>query len=528
MHVRVRLSTASLVALVPGAALRIYPIHRPHLGLELQEMFPKNAIIALVHGDWQPFGLHQGSALLDLLRTLISVWYAAGRLLGVYHDRLDVLAAFVRSPLPFVILGRVVVCSASIAGLWLVGIAGASLFGELSGTAAILSLGAIFIHVRESHHVWLDVPAATAAFAAAFAALAGVAIAAKHSTFPIALPIVIAAVLAGDLKPVQVVRRLAFVGVLASLTYAVLSPAVLTHAPETIELLRAQSRIMFHLSGGISLRVLVGAGIGWATLLLALVGLIASAHQAPRQTAILASFPIAYTVPLTLASLLYARYLAVVAPFVALFAGYGATVAGRLLLRQWSAGGAMAIALLVAADPAMRSAQYDRLLARDDTRSLAGRWISRHIPFGTPLTLPNVAPYPNPILPPNADQLRLRYPREAAALIVRGLGEPGETYPARYLGFFDNPTEDWRPGTGFVVLARHPVVLRGMNPSPALVHRLHAAGARCVATFRAIREPLASDVLYDVLDADYLPLRGFGSVLRPGPNITIWQVPGSG
>src|SRR5207244_1291725 len=184
-----------------------------------------------------------------------------------------VLGAFVRSPLPFVILGRVVVCSASIAGLWLVGIAGASLFGELSGTAAILSLGAIFIHVRESHHVWLDVPAATAAIAAAFA--------------------------------------------------AVRSPAVLTHAPETIELLRAQSRIMFHLSGGISLRVLVGAGIGWATLLLALVGLIASARQAPRQTAILASFPIAYTVPLTLASLLYARYLAVLAPFVALFAGYG-------------------------------------------------------------------------------------------------------------------------------------------------------------------------------------------------------------
>ena len=188
----------------------------------------------------------------------------------------------------------------------------------------------------------------------------------------------------------------------------------------------------------------------------------------------------------------------------------------------------MAIALLVAAEPAMRSAQYDRLLARDDTRSLAGRWISRHIPFGTPLTLPNVVPYSNPILPPNADQLRLRYPREAAALIVRGLGEPGETYPARYLGFFDKPTEDWQPRTGFVVLARHPVVLRGMNPSPALVHRLHAAGARCVATFRAIRQPLGSDVLYDELDADYLPLRGFGYVLRPGPNITIWQVPGSG
>src|SRR5438552_18801825 len=104
MRVRVRLSTPSLIALVLGAALRIYPIHRPYLGLELQEMFPKNAIIALVHADWRPFGLHQGSALLDLLRTLISVWYAGGRLLEVYHDRLDALDAFVRTPAPSAIL----------------------------------------------------------------------------------------------------------------------------------------------------------------------------------------------------------------------------------------------------------------------------------------------------------------------------------------------------------------------------------------------------------------------------------------
>ena len=81
MRVRLRLSTASLIALVPGAALRIYPIHRPYLGLELQEMFPKNAIIALVHGDWRPFGLHQGSALLDDRKTGMSLplspWPAA-------------------------------------------------------------------------------------------------------------------------------------------------------------------------------------------------------------------------------------------------------------------------------------------------------------------------------------------------------------------------------------------------------------------------------------------------------------------
>src|SRR5207244_11355505 len=111
--------------------------------------------------------------------------------------------------------------------------------GGLAGPAAILTIAPSFIHVRASHDVWLDVPAATRAFGAAFAAvravedrssgslglaaaLAGLAIAVKHSTFPIVLPIVIAAVLAGDMEPVRVARRLAFVGVVASLTYAVL------------------------------------------------------------------------------------------------------------------------------------------------------------------------------------------------------------------------------------------------------------------------------------------------------------------
>jgi hypothetical protein len=30
--------------------------------------------------------------------------------------------------------------------------------------------------------------------------------------------------------------------------------------------------------------------------------------------------------------------------------------------------------------------------------------------------------------------------------------------------------------------------------------------------------------LFDPIDANYVPLRGFGAVRSPGPNIVVWQL----
>jgi hypothetical protein len=54
---------------------------------------------------------------------------------------------------------------------------------------------------------------------------------------------------------------------------------------------------------------------------------------------------------------------------------------------------------------------------------------------------------------------------------------------------------------------------------------LREAGAREVARFAGLEAPIPDDVVFDRIDADYVPLRGAQHVEHPGPSLTIWEVP---
>jgi hypothetical protein len=139
--------------------------------------------------------------------------------------------------------------------------------------------------------------------------------------------------------------------------------------------------------------------------------------------------------------------------------------------------------------------------------------------------LPDFIRHPDPLLPRNADDLQWEYPEWAAALRARGVGDPARTWPAAYLRRWGTPVPGWEPRQRFVVTASHPAVLSNMNPPVPAIVALHFAHARVVAEFRGVPDPLPAGVVYDRREADYLPLAGFGAVARPGPNITIWEVP---
>jgi hypothetical protein len=529
-----------VLTVLVGAALRLYPITCPYQGIELQQGFPQAAILALVNQDWKPFALHHGSGFLYVLRALYTIWYAIAHAAGTYHDRLDLLASYVRDPFPFVLTGRIVVVGASIATLVLVGRLGSGLFSPAAGSIAGLLLAVSFTHVRESHQVWLDVPASTLAVATVMAglravrragpglwvagALGGATLACKHSASPILPTVVIVAVAAGPRTRAAVGRRLVIAAVAGLAAYALLSPYGLLHPLDTLAALRTQASLSYGQAHGLSLGQLVDVDLGPMVPALALLGLVASARQTPLITAIVATFPVVFLLMIMPANLLYARYLAMVAPFVALYAGQGTALVGRLLTPRRPAVATIALALLAAAGPLTQSLGYVRLLGRADTRALAGEWIAAHVPPGTPVTLPDVVAFPDPLLPPDARRLSVLFPPFADALRARGLGDPRQTWPTAYLSVFGAPLPRFRP-TPVVAIAEHPVVLRAMNPPAGFVQRLRAMGGRAVVEFRGVPEPLPASVVYDPRDADYLPLRGAWHVLRPGPTITIWELP---
>jgi hypothetical protein len=538
-----RRAAVVLLPLVVGVLLRAYPMHRAYLGVELQEMYPSNAVAAIARGNWEPVALHHGGALLTVLRVLFTGWYTVGSLAGLYADRVDLLAAYASDPFPFVLTGRLLVLACALFSIYLVVRLGVQLGGEHAGVAGGLFLAVTFMHIRESHHVWLDVPAGAAALAAVavclrasrttglaaagvMGAAGGVALATKLSTFAIALPVLLAVLWGARGRLRLALARLLVAGGTAFVAFAVLSPYTLVKFRDTVNLLVRLQGILFGDPGmTLSLATGIRQGIGMGIAALAVLGLLAIARSAPRcTTAILTTFPLAYLLVLAQETVLYTRYLAVLAPFTALFAGAGAAAIARALTPRQPFGIVTALVLVAGVPPALQSIAFDRFLALRDTRQLAADWILAHVPPGTPLTVPNIVPYPNPTLPPDAGRLRLDYRELSPALQARGLADAKRTYPLRYLAFFAQPA-GLEARDRFVVTADHPTVLRGWYASPEQLAKLEAAGARVVARFDGFTEPISPAVVFEPIEADYVPLSGFDRLIRPGPNLTIWEVP---
>src|SRR6185312_14271981 len=115
-----------------------------------------------------------------------------------------------------------------------------------------------------------------------------------------------------------------------------------------------------------------------------------------------------------------------------------------------------ALVALAAIGPAVASWQHVALLRRPDTRVLAGAWLAEHVPYGTPLTLPNIVPYANPVVPPDRFALKIEWPAFRDALAARGIADPARSWPCHYQGMLSNYNGSFAPQDPIVVTAEHP------------------------------------------------------------------------
>jgi len=240
--------------------------------------------------------------------------------------------------------------------------------------------------------------------------------------------------------------------------------------------------------------------------------------------AIVASaFPILYLAMLARANP-YARYFAVAAPLVAVFAGVGAAaLAERIAPRR--AGAITALLVAVATAPgALQSWHYVRLIGRPDTRILAGRWLESHVAPGTAVTLPNLVGYANPVVARDGKTLALEYPRWHRTLAERGIGDPATTFRLHYHGMFGNYAP-FEPRDPVIVTSAHPSPMTVLSTPAGHEERLRAAGYQVAARFEGVPDPTPPGLVYDPQDADFMPLVGAEHVPQLGPTLTIWTAP---
>jgi hypothetical protein len=525
-----RILLVAVVAL--GLAVRFWGLKfgLPVVYARPDELLLIGVVIGFFRGDPNPHFFEYPTLYLYVLAGVYCLFYARSMLAGWVRDSAEFAASFKVNFVPFFLAARATAAVLGGATVALVHGIARPLFGVSAGLLAALFMAVAFLHVRDSHYATTDVPmvffvaAATLAivrvhcYRRAFDArlagvLAGCAMGVKYNAVMLVLPMAIvegihAWQVRRDWRRMLRETHLFRMAACCILMFLAGSPYLLLDYGKALHDLRS---LQASTSMGMTPPELLGRGwtyhlphslwygVGWPMLISALAGLAWMAARHPGPALVLGSFPVAYYVAAGAGYNVFVRYMLPVVPFLCIFAGYfvasaASAIAPAMRLRPALVAAALGVA--VAAPPAINVVQFDRLLTREDSRIVAGRWLAENVPAGASMFISG-----NRYGHPAMDFVRYRQ---------FGYDYRGNTF-----------TADRRP-TG--ELPQWLVIQRAEIPYahvPQPVEDLIARDYQLAHVVRAY-SPEARN-FYDVQDGFYLPFGSFKDVERPGPNVLIYR-----
>ena len=250
-------------------------------------------------------------------------------------------------------------------------------------------------------------------------------------------------------------------------------------------------------------------GAGVPTFVAAIAGLIPFARRLGWHAFVITTAALAIFVSIGSGFTVFFRYVLPLIPIVCLVAALGVRETGQWLARRSGTSPALAVGLLtavVAVPSIVQSTWFDLLLARTDTRVLAGAWLGPKLHASHSL-------HDTGSMYTRLDLKRVRFHEWAFDPVAGSFGRIDGS-AARKPGQPQGPTPDW--------LVLHESPLQLYASTPAALSELAAERYDLAFSVDATRGPAPSAV-YDVQDAFFLPMSGFGSVERPGPSIRIYR-----
>ncbi len=525
--------------------LLLYPLHVAYQNPD-QDLPTLWALLDLVRGDPSPWELHYPQMLTRTLRTgyAAALWLA--RQAGSDLDAIGLLAAQQRNPWPFRLPPRAIAIAAGLATLLVVHRLGRLVADGWTGLLAALLLGTSLAFVREHHHGMWDAPTSAALSAVVLACavhvqtgstrsiaagglLVGVAFAIKQVGAIGALPVAFAVLCAPGRWP-QKLRRLCTAGAIALGVAFLLSPAVFVEHERFLERQRAIARTLTGELGILTERApphygLVDAlrnGVGLPLSILAALGIVKVAVRRDMRLLPLLSFVVAYGLLTWRSTLVLNRYVLPLVPSLAVLAAYA--LHGRIptLVR------AAVVAAVLCIDVPPTTA-YLRLIAVEDTRVAAARWLREHVAARDAVFFSGVSSWAGYLAPALPRQLTLHgeLRPELRAEIQRRMPP---SFPLAWR-FAPLPISTSEGGPGLRALAGAVVVTSEHDSprfdrvvaEPGLIALLLEHG-RLLADFPIERVPGLR--VYEPGDLNFAPLSGADTLMRPGPRIRIWSVPG--
>jgi len=402
-----------LAIILAGIALRVAGID---FGLPFlchnDEPVVVNYALAYGRGDFNPHFFKVPPLLSYCLFFLYGIFFAAGKLTGLFGSVKDFGYRFLSDPTWFYIIGRaftgVFFGSFSV---YLIYRLGKRVFGRLTGILSAVFLCFNFLHVRDSHYIYFDIPLVF--FVILFfillhavhkkdrmgsyilaALVLGTAISVKYSAVILAVPA--AAVSISNKVRFRESWRFFVKKNLVS-AFAVVIALFVTNPFMFIDhgfFADTLSRMpFFRPEFWYHLRVSLVGGCGLLMCLSSVVGMMTALKNKKHFAPVITFFVVFYYYVLTRSSQEAERYIFPILPLVLMFSAYAVSslysAMGRDIKSRVLTGAVCALLLFPSLEKVYEST---RLFLAEDTRQESYNWIERNIPPGSTIALDATGP----------------------------------------------------------------------------------------------------------------------------------------
>lgn len=380
-------------------------------------------------GDLNPHYFKLPPLISYLLFFCYGVYYLAARLTGSIANVAEFERLFFTDPTSFYLLGRMIFGAfLGTLTVLLFYLFCRRYFSKTHAFAASFLLAVNFLHVKNSHYLYLDIPLLCVILGSLFpifriletqlrkdyllfGALHGLAVGVKYNGFFVVIPFLVAHVLScgRDIKkcfgPKPWLAGLASIGV-----FLAVNPFALLDFPGFSLDLFSMHEYEGKLGWSHHLVYSLHGAVGLPVLLFAFLGIANAFLRFERNRFVLFSFALGYYAVLANFSEQHARYVLPLIPFILFFAVDGVLLLASRFprLKFFFAAGLILLAL-----PSLAKVyRCNWLLAQEDIRTVAMKWIEKNIPEGKRIALDS--PFFMPRLLPSIGQLENK--RAEAAL----------------------------------------------------------------------------------------------------------------
>lgn len=401
-----RLILLSIIALAFGLRVVGIGFGLPHL-YHADEPIVVNHALAYGTGDFNPHFFKIPPLVSYLLFFVYGLYFFSGRAVGSFKSLQDFEFLFYSDPSSFYLLARLV-------------------FGVLAGTVTVYAhyqlidryfsrkaafltaflLAVCFLHVKDSHYVYADIPLLWVLVCAFIQFLKiqekgdrrashlaagfwiGLAAAVKYNGIALVLPYLFISFFVGNRK--DVLSRWALAGLSAAATYFLLNPFSLPDGPFFLEEIKLQSRsqggadwlhhFRYSLAGGVGVPLLAAGVLGLAKAVFDFV------KSKEKQKSAVALFVFCYYLLISVAGQPYDRYALPVIPFL-IYLAVDFVIGFSRAFKLQSRGILTFCILIMALPNLIKSLLFDRVMLAKDTRTLAQEWVEQNLPPGSHLAL---------------------------------------------------------------------------------------------------------------------------------------------